>query len=112
MYELIDRIDRASEIELRHPDGSGYLVRCCHTGKIESRVVCASGDISDAVERSPEAFLHHHPDAAEVPGIGAALFRLASNGATEEHAGTIRTDRRARRIAPGHLKPVLRRGPR
>ncbi len=108
MYQLQYEAD---VITLREQDGSGYLVRCCGDGNIETRVMCASGDISDPVRRTPEAFLKHHPDAAEVPGIGAALFRLScsvSETETEAEAAREPEPKKRSQVSHGHLKPVLR----
>lgn len=105
MYQLLYEAD---VITLREQDGSGYLVRCCGNGHVETRVLCASGDISDPVRRTPEAFLKHHPDAAEVPGIGAALFRLSCSTETAESAENGNGDSKRSRVSHGHLKPVLR----
>lgn len=104
MYQLLYEAD---VITLREQDGSGYLVRCCGNGRVETRVLCASGDISDPVRRTPEAFLKHHPDAAEVPGIGAALFRLSSTE-DKEPAENGNAEPRRSQVSHGHLKPVLR----
>ncbi|MGI9539989.1 MAG: hypothetical protein ACR2N6_07570 [Miltoncostaeaceae bacterium] len=105
MYQLLYESD---VITLREQDGSGYLVRCCGNGCIETRVLCASGDISDPVRRTPEAFLKHHPDAAEVPGIGAALFRLSCSTESKEAVENGNGEPQRSQVSHGHLKPVLR----
>ncbi len=99
------------EVALRAPDRSGYVLRCCRKGYVEAHRVSHSGELGgEVVELTPEAFLRSHPEVAEVPGVGAALFRLASADPAPagQRASRDAERREGLRRSSRHIRPVLR----
>jgi len=108
VYELHVRVD---EVALHAPDQSGYVLRCCRKGYVEARPVSHTGELrGEAVELTPEAFLRSHPEVAQVPGVGAALFRLTSAdpASAAERTGRDPGRREDPRRSTRHMRPVLR----